>query len=62
MHFDSCVVEEEVASSLHIPPSPPSENPVQRFSFGNEETPRPAKGPRRKAGTRAESGVSELPL
>ena len=35
-------------------------DPATRSRCGSEETPRPAKRPRRKAGTRAKRGVSEL--
>ena len=43
-----------------VPNVPQIEAQRKRVRFGSEETPRPAKKPRRKAGLRAKRGVSEL--
>ena len=43
-----------------MPNVPQIEAQRKRVRFGSEETPRPAKKPRRKAGLRAQRGVSEL--
>ena len=43
-----------------MPNVPQIEAQRKRVRFGGEETPRPAKKPRRKAGLRAKRGVSEL--
>ena len=43
-----------------MPNVPQIEAQRKRVRVGSEETPRPAKKPRRKAGLRAQRGVSEL--